>query len=67
MYLREHATNVIDFEKRKMLLSTRKELKSHEDVMVCYICGKDLYKSLLHRKTIVKLETGEITIANIEA
>ena len=29
--LREHAKSIIDFEKKKMLPLTRKELKSHED------------------------------------
>ena len=38
--LREHAKNIIDFKKRKMLPLTKEELKSHQDVKVCYICGK---------------------------
>ena len=38
--LREHATNVINFEKKKMLPLTKKELKLHYDVTECYICGK---------------------------
>ena len=29
--LREHAADVINFEKKKMLLFTEKELKSHQD------------------------------------
>ena len=32
---REHAANVSDFEKRKMLLLTEKELKLHQDSTVC--------------------------------
>ena len=36
-FLREHATNVINFEKKKMLLLTKEELKSHQDAKVCYI------------------------------
>ena len=36
-FLREHATNVINFEKNKMLLLTKEELKSHQDAKVCYI------------------------------
>ena len=39
-FLREHVKNMIDFEKNKMLPSTKKELKSHQDAKVCYICGK---------------------------
>ena len=38
--LREHTKNIIDFEKKKMLLLTKEELKSHQDGKVCYICGK---------------------------
>ena len=38
--LREHAKNIIDFEKKKMLPLTKEELKSHQDAKVCYICGK---------------------------
>ena len=44
--LREHAQRIIAFEKKTMLLLTNKELKSHEDGKVCYICGKDLIKIL---------------------
>ena len=29
--LREHIKNIIDFEKRKMLLLTKEVLKSHQD------------------------------------
>ena len=31
--LRKHATNVINFEKNKMLLLTEEELKLHQDIM----------------------------------
>ena len=30
-FLREHAKNIIDFEKKKMLPLTKEELKSHQD------------------------------------
>ena len=39
--LREPAKNIIDFEKRKMLLLTKEELKSHQHAKVCYISGKN--------------------------
>ena len=42
--LREHAKNIIDFEKKKMLPLTKEELKSHEDAKLCYICGKIIVK-----------------------
>ena len=35
--LREHAKNIIAFEKKKMLPLTKEELKSHEDAKLCYI------------------------------
>ena len=38
--LREHAANVINFEKKKMLLLTEKELKLHQDAIQCYISRK---------------------------
>ena len=37
--LKEHAKNIIDFEKKKMLPLTKEELKSYQDAKVCYICG----------------------------
>ena len=36
--LREHATNVINFEKKKILPLTKEELKSYQDAKVCYLC-----------------------------
>ena len=37
-YLREHAKNIIDSEKKKMIPLTKEELKSHHNAKVCYIC-----------------------------
>ena len=45
--LREHAKNIIDFEKRKMLPLTEDESKSHQEAKVCYVCGKGISKSSL--------------------
>ena len=40
LYLfKKNAKNIIDFEKKKMLQLTKKDLKSHQDAKVCYICG----------------------------
>ena len=36
--LREHARDVINFERKKMFLLTEKKLKPHQDSTVCYIC-----------------------------
>ena len=44
--LREHAKNIIDFEKRKMLSLTKEGLKSHQDAKLCYICRSNLKKAL---------------------
>ena len=43
---RQDAKNIIDFEKKKMLLLTKEELKSHQDAKVCYTCGKRILKQL---------------------
>ena len=52
--LREYAKSIIDFEKKKMLPSTRKELKSFIDADVCYICRiiflKKLSKNMNYQK-----------------
>ena len=54
-YLREHAKIITDFEKKKMFLLTREELKSRQDEKLCYICGKkNLKKSYLKVKSSKK-------------
>ena len=50
----EHATNVINLEKKKMLLLTKKELKSHQDETKCYICGKRFSKKFAKGKNYQK-------------
>ena len=45
-FLKEHAKNIIDFQKEKMLPLTNKELKSHEDAKGYFICGKGIQKML---------------------
>ena len=45
-FLREHATNIIDVEKKKILLLTKEELKSHQDAKVSYIWVKGILKKL---------------------
>ena len=42
--LREQAKNIIDFEKKKILLLAKEELKSHQDAELCYICGEKIFK-----------------------
>ena len=45
---------MINFEKKKMLPLTEKELKSHQDATQCFICRKKFTKRLAkdknHRK-----------------
>ena len=53
--LREHAKNIIDFEKKKMLLLTKEELKSNQDAKVCYICGKRFLKKCANDKDYCKV------------
>ena len=48
--IREHAKNIIDFEKKKMLLLTKGESKSHHDANICYICGKRFLKEIANNK-----------------
>ena len=39
--LREHATKIINHEKKKMIPLTKKEEKNHNKQKVCYICKKE--------------------------
>ena len=49
--LREHAHNIFDFEKKKMLLLT-KEIKSHQDAKACYIYGKRILQKITKKKLL---------------
>ena len=42
IFLREHATNAINFGKKKMLLITVEELRLDQDSDLCYICRKKI-------------------------
>ena len=53
--LREHAKNIIDFEKQKMLPLTKEELKSYQDAKVCYICGKRFLRKFTNDKNYRKV------------
>ena len=39
--LREHATKIINYEKKKIIPLTKKEGKNHNRQKVCYICRKE--------------------------
>ena len=64
--LTEHASDVINFEKKKMLQLTEEELKSHQDSTVCYICKTDSHKNLLETKITEKLGIIVILQVNTE-
>ena len=53
--LREYAKNVIDFEKKQMLLLTKEKLKSHQHEKLCYICGRRILKKLSKCKNYWKV------------
>ena len=53
--VREHAKNIILFEKKIILLLLKKELESYQDTKVCYICRKRFIKKLPKGKTYQKV------------
>ena len=53
--VKEHATNVINFEKKKMLPLTKQELKSYQYAKVYYICGKRFLKKFTNAKNYQKV------------
>ena len=52
--LREHATNIINFEKKKVLPLAKEKLKLHQDARNCYICGGKKLQKLTKGKKISK-------------
>ena len=38
--LKKHATKIINYEKKEMILLTKKEEKNHDKQKVCHICRK---------------------------
>ena len=53
--LREYATNVINFEMKKMFSLTKKELKLRQYAIECYICGKKFLKKFDNDKNYRKV------------
>ena len=64
--LKEHATRIIRFEKKKMLPLTNKELKACEEARICYIFRKQFVKNSLMMLTIKKLKIIATIQVNIE-
>ena len=50
--LREHATKIINYEKKKMIPLTKKEEKNHNKQKVCYICKKEFNTDDSDKNTI---------------
>ena len=48
--LREHATKIINYEKKKMILLTTEEKIHYNEQEICYICKKEFDKSDKHYK-----------------
>ena len=53
--LREHALNIINFEKKKIIPLTNEQLELNEKIKIYYICNKGFNMNTLMIKTIVKL------------
>ena len=51
--LREHATKIVNYEKKEMILLTKEEEKKHHKQKVCHICKKDLML-MIAIKNIIK-------------
>ena len=43
--LKEHATRIINYEKKKIISLTKEEKINYNDQQICYICNKELDKS----------------------
>ena len=54
-FLREHAKNIIVFEKRKILPLTKEELKSYQYAKVYDICGKRTLKMFAKNRNYEKV------------
>ena len=52
--LRENTTNIINFEKKKVLPLAKEKLKLHQDARNCYICGGKNLQKLTKGKKISK-------------
>ena len=48
--LREHATKIINYEKKKMMPLTKKEEENHNKQKVCYICKKEFNTDNIDKK-----------------
>ena len=61
--LREHATKIINYEKKEMIPLTKKEEKKHNKQEICYICKKRFSADDKNKK---RLEIIVTILENIE-
>ena len=54
--LREHAKNIIDYEKKKLLALTKEELNPHIDTKECYIWGQRILQKLTKIKSFWRVK-----------
>ena len=50
--LKEHATKIINYEKKQLIPLTKEENKINHEQKVCYMCKKDLVLMLAIKNTL---------------
>ena len=63
--LREHATQITNYEKKEMIPLTKEEKTAHRISKRCYICKKK-FSTDDKNKNIIRLEIIVIVLGNIE-
>ena len=63
--LREHATKIINYEKKEMIPLTKKEEKKYNKQKVCHICKKDILL-MIAVKNIIRIEIIVTILENID-
>ena len=64
--LREHATKIINYGKKKMIPLTKEEKRAHRISRRCYICKKKSLVLMIRIKNVIRLEIIVIILGNIE-
>ena len=54
-FLREHATNILNFEKKEILPLTKEKLKLHQNEISCYICRRRILQKFAKNKNYRKI------------
>ena len=63
--LREHATKIINYEKKEMIPLTKKEEKKYNKQKACHICKKDRLM-MIAIKNIIRIEIIVTILENID-